>query len=67
MIRDGDVIDAATLAALTLLHLAGSRLWAFGLTRTPLSPNDVPAVSIGGDFNVVGGAARRGYARFNLP
>ncbi len=41
-------------------------VWAFGLTRTPLSPNAVPALSVGGDFTVVGGLARRGYARFNF-
>lgn len=39
-------------------------VWAIGLTRTALSPNAVPALSIGGDFTRVAGAARRGYARF---
>jgi hypothetical protein len=39
-------------------------VWAFGLTRTPLSPNAVPALSVGGDFTRTGGVARRGYARF---
>jgi hypothetical protein len=42
-------------------------VWAFGLTRTALSPNQPPALSVGGDFTRVGGAARRGYARFLLP
>jgi hypothetical protein len=41
-------------------------VWAFGLTRTALSPNAVPALSVGGDFTNVAGLARRGYARFNL-
>lgn len=39
-------------------------VWAFGLTRTALSPDAVPALSVGGDFTRTGGAARRGYARF---
>lgn len=39
-------------------------VWAFGLTRTPQSPDAVPALSVGGDFTRVAGAARRGYARF---
>jgi hypothetical protein len=41
-------------------------VWALGLTRTPLSPNAVPALSIGGDFTRVAGLARRGYTRFNF-
>lgn len=41
-------------------------VWAIGLTRTPLSPDAVPALTIGGDFTVVAGAARRGVARFNF-
>jgi Domain of unknown function (DUF5122) beta-propeller len=41
-------------------------VWAIGLTRTALSPGAVPALSIGGDFTRVAGAARRGYARFNF-
>jgi hypothetical protein len=40
-------------------------VWAIGLTRTALSPDAVPALSIGGDFTRVAGAARRGYARFS--
>ena len=40
-------------------------VWAFGLTRTPLSPTAVPALSVGGDFTVAGGVAR-GYARFKF-
>lgn len=39
-------------------------VWALGLTRTPLSPNEPAALSIGGDFTRVGGLARRGYTRF---
>jgi hypothetical protein len=39
-------------------------VWAIGLTRTALSPDAVPALSIGGDFTQVNGLARRGYARF---
>jgi hypothetical protein len=39
-------------------------VWAIGLTRTALSPDAVPALSIGGDFTRVAGAARRGNARF---
>jgi hypothetical protein len=35
-----------------------------GLTRTPLSPNATPALSIGGDFSRVATLPRRGYARF---
>jgi hypothetical protein len=41
-------------------------VWAFGLTNTALSPDAVPALSVGGDFTVVAGVARRGYARFNF-
>jgi hypothetical protein len=41
-------------------------VWAIGLTRTALSPDAAPALSIGGDFTRVAGAARRGYARFNF-
>lgn len=41
-------------------------VWAIALTRTALSPNAVPALSIGGDFTRVAGLARRGYARFNF-
>jgi hypothetical protein len=41
-------------------------VWAMGLTRTSLSPNTAPALSIGGDFTRVGGLARRGYTRFNF-
>jgi len=39
-------------------------VWAFGLTRTSLSPNEPAALSIGGDFSRVAGLARRGYTRF---
>lgn len=39
-------------------------VWAFGLTRTSLSPDAQPALSVGGDFTRVAAAARRGYARF---
>jgi hypothetical protein len=39
-------------------------VWALGLTRTALGPNEPPALSIGGDFTRVAGLARRGYARF---
>lgn len=39
-------------------------VWAIGLTRTPLSPNEPAALSIGGDFTLVSGQARRGYTRF---
>jgi hypothetical protein len=39
-------------------------VWALALTRTPLSPNEPQALSIGGDFSRVGGLARRGYTRF---
>ncbi len=38
-------------------------VWALGFTTT-VSPSAVPALSVGGDFTVVGGNARRGYARF---
>jgi hypothetical protein len=38
-------------------------VWALGLTRTPLSPGEPAALSIGGDFTRVGGLARRGYTR----
>lgn len=41
-------------------------VWAIGLTRTPLSPEATPALSIGGDFTRVNAQARRGYARFNF-
>jgi len=41
-------------------------VWAFGLTRTALSPTAVPALTVGGDFTRAGGAARRGFARFNF-
>lgn len=41
-------------------------VWAIGPTRTAVSPDAVPALSIGGDFTRVGGLARRGYARFNF-
>jgi hypothetical protein len=41
-------------------------VWAIGLTRTMLSPDAVPALSIGGDFTRVAGLARRGYTRFNF-
>lgn len=39
-------------------------VWTIGLTRTPLSPNATPALSIGGDFSRVATLPRRGYARF---
>lgn len=39
-------------------------VWAFGLTRTSVSPSEPPALSVGGDFTRVAGQARRGYARF---
>jgi hypothetical protein len=39
-------------------------VWAFGLTRTPLSPNQPAALSVGGDFTRTASVARRGYARF---
>jgi hypothetical protein len=39
-------------------------VWALGLTRTPLSPAEPAAVSVGGDFTRVAGVARRGYTRF---
>jgi hypothetical protein len=39
-------------------------VWALALTRTPVSQEAVPALSIGGDFTRVAGVARRGYARF---
>ena len=41
-------------------------VWTFGLTRTPLSPAQPDRLSIGGDFTMVDGLARRGYARFAL-
>jgi len=41
-------------------------VWAIGLTRTAVSPTAVPAVSVGGDFTVMAGKARRSYARFNF-
>jgi hypothetical protein len=39
-------------------------VWAIGPAVTVLSPDAVPALSIGGDFSRVGGVARRGYTRF---
>jgi hypothetical protein len=39
-------------------------VWALALTRTPVSPNEPAALSIGGDFTRVAGLARRGYTRF---
>ncbi|WP_206050698.1 hypothetical protein [Nocardioides speluncae] len=39
-------------------------VWTLGLTRTPLSPEAAPALSIGGGFSAVSGISRRGYARF---
>lgn len=42
-------------------------VWAIGLTRTGLSADQAPALSIGGDFTRVGTQARRGYARFAFP
>jgi hypothetical protein len=39
-------------------------VWALGLTRTPLSPEAAPALSIVGGFSSVAGLNRRGYARF---
>jgi hypothetical protein len=39
-------------------------VWALGLTRTAVSPNEPAALSVGGDFTRVAGLARRGYARF---
>jgi hypothetical protein len=39
-------------------------VWALGLTRTSLSSDAAPALSVGGDFTRVNGQARRGYARF---
>lgn len=39
-------------------------VWAIALTRTPVSPDAVPGVTIGGDFSRVAGLARRGNARF---
>ena len=41
-------------------------VWAIGLTQTALSPNAVPALSVGGDFTVMAGKARRSIARFNF-
>ena len=41
-------------------------VWAFGLTRTPLSPVQPNALSVGGDFTRVAAVARRAYARFAL-
>jgi hypothetical protein len=41
-------------------------VWTIAPTRTAVSPEAVPGLSIGGDFTVVGGVARRGYARFNF-
>jgi hypothetical protein len=39
-------------------------VWALGLTRDGPLPGAVDALSVGGDFTRVAGAARRGYARF---
>lgn len=39
-------------------------VWAFGLTDSAPVPGTVDALSVGGDFTRVAGAARRGYARF---
>jgi len=39
-------------------------VWALAMTRTPLSPDEPAALSIGGDFTRVSGLARRGYTRF---
>ncbi len=39
-------------------------VWALALTRTSVSPDATPALSIGGDFSRVGGLARRGFTRF---
>ena len=39
-------------------------VWTIGLTRTALSPDAAPALSIGGDFTRVANVARRGYTRF---
>ena len=39
-------------------------VWALALTRTPVSPSEAQALSIGGDFSRVAGLARRGYTRF---
>lgn len=41
-------------------------VWTIAPTRTAVSPEAVPGLSVGGDFTVVGGMARRGYARFNF-
>lgn len=41
-------------------------VWAFGLPPALQSPNALPALSVGGDFTRVAGAARRGYARFRF-
>ncbi|MDQ6523071.1 hypothetical protein RB608_05640 [Nocardioides sp. LHD-245] len=39
-------------------------MWALGLTRDGPVAGTVDALSVGGDFTRVAGAARRGYARF---
>jgi hypothetical protein len=39
-------------------------VWALALTRTPVSPDEPAALSIGGDFTRVSDLARRGYTRF---
>lgn len=39
-------------------------VWAFGLTDSAPVPGSVDALSVGGDFTRIAGAARRGYARF---
>lgn len=39
-------------------------VWAFGLTRSAPVLGAIDALSVGGDFTRVAGAARRGYARF---
>jgi len=39
-------------------------VWALGLTRSTPVPGTTDALSVGGDFTRVAGAARRGYARF---
>lgn len=41
-------------------------VWAFGLTRTALSPAQPHHLSVGGDFTRVANVARRGYARWAL-
>ncbi|KRF00067.1 hypothetical protein ASG88_11750 [Nocardioides sp. Soil777] len=39
-------------------------VWALALTRTPVSPGEPAALTIGGDFTRAGGLARRGVTRF---